>query len=167
MFSRKIFLLIASLIVITNSGCVTTRTVSGTVESDSIQAYQEDPSGEKAPVKAGDKVVIYPKETFSINSKNLTYVQMIVSDIDTTRIKGEVKIDSGDFATLNVNLKSLAGEIVEVKLDDIEVIDLYKNKTQLSETAKSRMFDNHGMPTSDFMLMIIIVLVGIAAGRVF
>ena len=48
-------------------------------------------------VKVGDKIFIYPQETFSIMSKNLPYVQMIVNVMDTTRIRGEMIIEPGDF----------------------------------------------------------------------
>ena len=123
--------------VITSSGCgtfmdpTTTRTTvasdSHTIEPEALQAYREDPSVEKLRVKVGDTIGVYPKEEkFDISSRDLTYVQMMVTDIDTTRIKGEILWAAGDYSD---GFFRIVGKIVEVKLDDINVIDVYETRS--------------------------------------
>ena len=118
--------------IVAASGCVTTVSYT-TIESDSIQSYLEDPSMETMPIKAGDTIVITTKEKISISSRKIDWVQMIVGDVDTTRIRGEVIIAYGD---LRPGEEDLAGKTVEVKFEDIKKIEVMAKKIKLDPAHK-------------------------------
>jgi hypothetical protein len=115
--------------IVAASGCVTTFFSYTTIESDSIQSYLEDPSMETMPIKAGDTIVITTKEKISISSRKIDWVQMIVGDVDTTRIRGEVIIAYGD---LRPGEEDLAGKTVEVKFEDIKKIKVTAVRNKLA-----------------------------------
>jgi hypothetical protein len=140
MFSREIFLLIAfGLTTVAASGCVTTDISYTTIESDSIQSYLEDPSSETMPTRAGDTITITTKEKISISSRKIDWVQMIVGDVNATRIRGEAIIAYGD---LRPGEEDLAGKTVEVKFEDIKKIKVAAVKTKLDPVATGEILDN-------------------------
>jgi hypothetical protein len=115
--------------IVAASGCVTTDISYTTIESDSIQSYLEDPSRETMPTRAGDTIAITTKEKISISSRKIDWVQMIVGDVDTTRIRGEAIIAYGD---LRPGEEDLAGKTVEVKFKDIKKIKVTAVRNKLA-----------------------------------
>jgi len=122
MFSRKIFLLIASgLVIVASSGCISSKQNYSvlTIDSDSIQAFMDDPSNSAIPLKAGDSIAIYTNNKISISSRKVSFVSMDVTDMDSIRIKGKVVHVYGDTAS---GQEDVTGKIVEVNLEDIDEI---------------------------------------------
>ena len=149
--------------VVTSSGCTATQYYKETIESDSIQEFIDNPSETSPPFETGDTISFDTKEPIILHSRKVVWMKMVVIDMNTVRIRGELVAfyeEGGAFKSVDLT-EGVEGAITEVKFKDIDVIDLYKSKVQLSETAKDRMSN------PDFMFMIALVLVGIAAGRVF
>ena len=128
MLYRKIsFLIIYFFVGIAFSGCATypIEYHDQTIESDSIQAIVEDPSGSMLPLNRGDIIIITTKEKIGVSSRNVNWVRMVLDDANTSRVKGEVEYVSGD---VGEGYEDVAGIIVEVQLDNIEEIQVWKTK---------------------------------------
>ena len=134
MLYRKIsFLIVYFFVGIAFSGCATTSTIeyrAQTIESDSIQAIVEDPSGSMLPLNRGDIIIITTKEKIGVSSRNVNWVRMVLDDANTSRVKGEVEYVSGD---VGEGYEDVAGVIVEVQLDNIQKIEVWKTKIAKSK----------------------------------
>ncbi len=134
MIYRDVGLLIACcLLVFTVNGCATNTktisTVSRTIDSDSIQVIADNPTGHTLPLYAGETVNIFTKEQVSINGAYQYIVKMLVTDVDTSRIKGNLLVYDDDLD------EDLVGNIVEVKFEDIELVSVWTQKA--SDTTKA------------------------------
>jgi hypothetical protein len=158
MFSRKIFLLIASLIIIASSGCVTTTHYSGDIESDSIQAFVDNPSETSLSFEKGDTISFETKETIILYSRKVDWVKMVVMDINTVRIRGEVVTLMEDKEYISVDLtEGVEGNVVEVKLENVEYIMVWKSETKLHPNIKE--IPPRYYP--DYILVLILLLAAI------
>ena len=116
---KKLLLVACGITIIVGSGCATKEYVARTIESGSIQTFVQDPSGSSLPVKKGENITIYIKDTIDISSIRVWTIEMDVMNSDSARIRG--KIDT--VCCVDDNEKNiLRGEIVEVSLKDIERI---------------------------------------------
>jgi hypothetical protein len=121
--------------IIASSGCATTtkttQGVSQTIGSDSIQAFTENPSGTSPPFIPGDTISFSTKETIIVSSRKVNWVRMVVKDVNTSRIRGEVVAVIEDEAERDEEEKEgMEGDIVEVKLEDINRISYIGEKEQ-------------------------------------
>jgi hypothetical protein len=113
--------------IIASSGCATTtkttQGVSQTIGSDSIRAFTENPSGTSLPFIPGDTISFSTKETIIVSSRKVNWVRMVVKDVNTSRIRGEVvAVIEDDVEGDEEEKEGIEGHIVEVKLEDIESI---------------------------------------------
>jgi hypothetical protein len=111
------------------SSCATNKeSVSQPVESDAKLAIVENPSGSsEIPFEAGETVKIYTKSKISISSWDVGTVEMVITDVNTTRIMGKVKYVCCDY---EYGKEDVVGEIVEVDIDNIAKIWLYEEQVQ-------------------------------------
>jgi hypothetical protein len=136
MSSLKIFLLIASgLIIVASSGCTTKTTteniVSRSIDSDSIQEFIDNPSGAPLTFEKGDTISFHTKETIIVSSRKVNWVKMVVKDVNTVRIRGEVVDVIEDEGERNEKEKEgVKGNIIEVKLQDMESIWVWGLRTK-------------------------------------
>ena len=71
--------------------------------------------------------MIYTKSKISISSWDVDTVKMRITDVNTTRIMGEVKFVCCDY---EYGKEDVAGEIVEVGIDNIAKIWLFEERDQ-------------------------------------
>jgi hypothetical protein len=121
--------------IIASSGCATTtkttQGVSQTIGSDSIQEFIENPSGTSLPFIPGDTISFSTKETIIVSSRKVNWVRMVVKDVNTSKIRGEVVAVIEDEAERDEEEKEgIEGDIVEVKLEDIESILIWDLMTR-------------------------------------
>jgi hypothetical protein len=121
--------------IIASSGCATTtkttQGVSQTIGSDSIQAFIENPSATSLPFIPGDTISFSTKETIIVSSRKVNWVRMVVKDVNTSKIRGEVVAVIEDEAERDEEEKEgIEGDIVEVKLEDIESILIWDLMTR-------------------------------------
>ena len=112
------------------SSCVTNDAKLAIVEnpSGSSEIPVENPSGSsEIPFEAGETVMIYTKSKISISSWDVDTVKMRITDVNTTRIMGEVKFVCCDY---EYGKEDVAGEIVEVGIDNIAKIWLFEERDQ-------------------------------------
>jgi hypothetical protein len=121
-------LIICGLLVLTVNGCstITFPSLSRTIDSDSIQAIVDNPSGSTLALKACETISIFTKEEVSINGADQRIVKMLVTDVDTSRIKGNLLWHSHD-----LDKEMVSNIIVEVKIENVESISIWKQKTKL------------------------------------
>ena len=104
---------------IVSSGCSTTKFVRQPITSETIQAVIEDES-KTLPIEPGDEIGISTTERISISSGNVFYVEMVVKDVNTTRIRGEVDSEPGK--------EGITSDIIEVKLEGINRISFIEEQ---------------------------------------
>ena len=121
MFSRQIFSIIAySLMLIGISSCAT--------NTESASQPVVNPSGlSEIPFKAGETVMIYTKSKISISSWDVGMVRMVITDVNATRIMGEVDFVCCDY---EYGKEDVVGEIVEIDIDNIARIKLGEEQVQ-------------------------------------
>jgi hypothetical protein len=147
--------------VITSSGCVTTKHYSETIESDSIQEFIDNPSEISLPFKTGDTIGFETKETIILHSVKVDWVKMVVMDINTVRIRGELVALANHKTLTIVDLtEGVEENVVEVKLEDIESIRARYSETHLSEATRGAI--KHGHRTGDlyFLGVLLLLLLG-------
>ena len=151
MFSRKIFTLIAcSLILIGISSCATNK--------ESVSQPVENPSGlSEMPFKAGETVMIYTKSKISISSWDVDMVQMFITDVNATRIMGEVDWVCCDHEN---GKEDVVGEIVEINIDNIAKIWL--SEKQVQAVGETNSGDKAGEFAVDTILGVILYPIGLA-----
>lgn len=135
MVTRNLILFLAcGLMIIAISGCATWETrspnisvpVSQKIGTESIQAIMEDPTDLSMPFKEGDTITIHTKNKINIHTKNKNYVssgnvdrlEILVKEANTTIVRGSIVEACCDYY---VN-EEVFGDVVEVKLEDIESI---------------------------------------------
>jgi hypothetical protein len=130
MFNQKIFVSIAcSLVIIASSGCATTME-NKAIESDELQAIVEESSDLTSLISAGDKIKIFTKEKITISSREVTWVQLVVLDTTTSRIRGRVvnvccdQWEQGEVANVTGDYEQ---EVADVTGDYAQETGLYKS----------------------------------------
>jgi hypothetical protein len=86
--------------------------LSRTIGPDSIQAFIEDPAASTVPVKPGEIAKIRRKDNFLL--------KVVVTDVDTIKIRGERILYDNYFKQ---------GKDVEVRFEDIESISVWEKQT--------------------------------------
>jgi len=121
----------SGLMVVASSGCSTKHLVFWSIDSDSIQAYQENPSGKPLTFEEGGTISFYTKKTIVVSSRKVKWVKMIVMDVNTLRIRGEVvEIFEAEEERDEEEKEDIEGNIVEVKLEDMESITVWDSVTE-------------------------------------
>ena len=159
MFSRKIFSIIAcSLMLIGISSCATTATkpILQTIDSETIQAVIEDDS-RTLPIEPGDEIRISTTKRISISTRNVFYVDMVVKDVNTSRIRGEVDLACCDSEQ---GKEGITSNIVEVKLEDINRITFIEEQVQA--VAKKPPGEKAGKIAAEAILTAITYPIGLA-----
>jgi hypothetical protein len=114
-----------SLLLVGIIGCATTAPTTKstllTIDSETIQTVIEDES-RKLPIEPGDLIGIGTTKRISMSSRNVFYVEMVVKEVNTTTIRGEVDSEP--------EKEGITGDIVEVKLEDINRISYIGEKEQ-------------------------------------
>jgi len=107
---------------------------------ESVSQPVENPSGlSEIPFKAGETVIIYTKSKISISSWDVDMVEMVITDVNATRIMGEVDFVCCDY---EYGKEDVVGEVVEVDIDNIAKISLYEEQEQKTADSK-KPFDPH------------------------
>jgi hypothetical protein len=140
--------------VVTSSGCVTTETRGRSIESDTIQAIVDDPSGSMMPLKTGETIDIYTKRKINLSSWNVDIVKMVVKDANTTRIIGEIEYVCCDD---EYGKEEITGNIVEVKLEDIEHIEIWESGIELHPRIKSLHKSDPGSEFTHLFLLLLLL----------
>jgi hypothetical protein len=142
--------------VVTSIGCTTTH-YSGDIESDSIQAFVDNPSETSLPFKTGDTISFETKETIILYSRKVDWVKMVVMDINTVRIRGELVALANHKTLTIVDLtEGVEENVVEVKLENMEYIVVWKSETKLHPSIKRAIKSD---PDSAFTLLFFLLLI--------
>ena len=109
--------------VVASGGCATKQEefTSRTITSDQIQAVVESKTWPIYLLHKGEEIFIATNKKIRINDRDEYVVHMVITDLGTSKIKGNL-IDQ------NGNDKDLADISVEVKLEDIDTISLRRPK---------------------------------------
>jgi len=117
-----------------------------------------NPSGlSEIPFKTGETVMIYTKSKISISSWDVDMVKMVITDVNTTRIMGEVDYVCCDYET---GKEDVAGEIVEVDIGNIAKI--YAFGEQVQAVAKKTSGEKAGQIAFDIIGGVILYPIGLA-----
>ena len=102
--------------------------LSSCATNDAKLAIVENPPGlSEIPFKAGETVIIYTKSQISISSWDVRMVRMVITDVNTTRIMGEVDYVCCDYEN---DKEDVVGEVVEVDIDNIAKISHFEEQVQ-------------------------------------
>ena len=123
---KNICSLIIAIFIIASSGCASpkiSRTImvedeSRTIDNIAIEKVLENPSGPTLPINVGDNISIYTNKKIEVLSKDVSYVRLVVRQIDNRNIAG--KIYAKDDTEEN---------FIRVRLEDISQIKIWKTKT--------------------------------------
>ena len=137
MHYRIIFQILAiGFLTIATIGCATTEKVSQTIESEAIQEIVKSSSELKIPLKKGATIAVYTHKKINLSSWNVDYVKMVVKDVNDKKIKGKVESACCDSEQYK---EEIEGYVAEIKLEDIDRIDVLKKTTKMTSGTKDTL----------------------------
>lgn len=126
---KILFITAYALLFIVSNGCTTKQVYSRTIDSEQIAKYGQHQQGLMAFFRIGDTVEIFTKEEIQVSNMEVERVKLVVKDSSPQRIAGKV-VDICCDPTLN--LEQVVNQVVEVNLEDIDRISIWKKQSSPS-----------------------------------
>lgn len=126
---KILLFVICTVLMSVNSGCTSKQVYTRSIDSEQITKYGQFQQGLSAFFRIGDTIEVFAKEAIQLPGMKFESLKLVVKDTDLQRIKGKVV----DFCCdPSLNPEQVVNQVVEVNLDDIERISIWKKQTSLS-----------------------------------